>query len=301
LTTGFTIESWIYPYDWGENTSMGLGRIIDKVSLAIFLFRSGPAISDHSLTIYHIDSENDNGFTFTPENSVDLYSWQHIAVTYSITTGFNIYIDALEQELTQINPPQGGIKDNLYDDLFIGNSESIAETFDGVIDELRVWNHARSQAEIEEYMNTTLSGDETGLLAYWPMEEGNGDIIFDIAGNGNEAQIYNIAWIQGRDFDPTAIEDFSKADLPMSVLNTDAYPNPFNQSTRISFRLLKEAEVMINIYDLLGRKLDTIYLGRKSIGDHQVSWNVSNLSSGVYFYKVRAGKLSETKKILLLK
>ncbi len=57
----------------------------------------------------------------------------------------------------------------------------------------------------------------------------------------------------------------------------------------------------IAIYDLLGRKVETIVNEHKQSGYHQITWNSNNISSGIYFYKIHAGEFVETKKMVLLK
>ena len=62
-----------------------------------------------------------------------------------------------------------------------------------------------------------------------------------------------------------------------------------------------EYNVTINIYDLLGRKVETIVSENKPAGFHQVIWNATDKPSGIYFYKIQEGEYTKTKKMLLLK
>jgi hypothetical protein len=79
------------------------------------------------------------------------------------------------------------------------------------------------------------------------------------------------------------------------------YPNPFNAATTIRYDLRGESEVSIDIFDILGRKIQTLVEGRQSAGRHQVTWNAGASPSGIYFYKIRAGGFEDSKKVLLLK
>ena len=79
------------------------------------------------------------------------------------------------------------------------------------------------------------------------------------------------------------------------------YPNPFNPSTSIEYSLPEKTNVTLAIYDALGNELEIIFSGNKSTGTHRVTWNASNYSSGIYFYKMNAGTFKEIKKMLLLK
>ncbi|MCL5267855.1 MAG: T9SS type A sorting domain-containing protein [Bacteroidetes bacterium] len=79
------------------------------------------------------------------------------------------------------------------------------------------------------------------------------------------------------------------------------YPNPFNPTTKIHYQLPKDARVTIRIYDVLGREVATLVDGEKPAGYHEVSFNGSQLASGVYFYRFTAPGVDVVKKMLLLK
>jgi len=79
------------------------------------------------------------------------------------------------------------------------------------------------------------------------------------------------------------------------------YPNPFNSSTTISYQLPITTKVTIEIYNILGRKVKTLVNKRENAGTYSVSFDCSNLPSGVYFCRFHARTYYDTKKLLLLK
>jgi len=79
------------------------------------------------------------------------------------------------------------------------------------------------------------------------------------------------------------------------------HPNPFNPSTVIKYGLKKSGFVTLNVYDVLGNKVATLVNGFQLAGDHQVSFDASNLSSGFYFYKLTTGNFTQTRKMILEK
>ncbi|MCS7210277.1 MAG: T9SS type A sorting domain-containing protein [Chloroherpetonaceae bacterium] len=79
------------------------------------------------------------------------------------------------------------------------------------------------------------------------------------------------------------------------------YPNPFNPSTTIQYQLPIAANVVLKVYDALGREVATLVNERKPAGLHQVEFRPVNLASGTYFYRLQAGSYSETKKMMLIK
>jgi probable HAF family extracellular repeat protein len=95
--------------------------------------------------------------------------------------------------------------------------------------------------------------------------------------------------------------DESVNNIPKSILISQNYPNPFNAQTTIRYSLSETSNVSIEIYDILGRKLETLIQGERSFGEHQVIWNAKDASSGIYYYKIQAGDYSETKKMVLLR
>lgn len=84
------------------------------------------------------------------------------------------------------------------------------------------------------------------------------------------------------------------------------YPNPFNPATKIKFTIAQEVrgerqEVTLKVYNILGNEVATLVKTELSAGTYEVIWNADNFPSGIYFYKLTAGNLIETKKMLLLK
>jgi len=79
------------------------------------------------------------------------------------------------------------------------------------------------------------------------------------------------------------------------------YPNPFNPSTVISYSSPKQSMVTLKVYNLLGQLVTTLVDQPQSAGNHEFKFNAGHLSSGVYFYSIKAGEFFQTKKMMLLK
>ncbi len=106
----------------------------------------------------------------------------------------------------------------------------------------------------------------------------------------------------------TSIEDEAIADnkLPNKFSLKQNYPNPFNPVTNIEFALPKATDVTITIYNVLGKKVRTLYNGQMNAGSHKLVWNGLNengsqVSSGIYIYKMEAADFNATKKMVLMK
>ncbi len=79
------------------------------------------------------------------------------------------------------------------------------------------------------------------------------------------------------------------------------YPNPFNPSTIIRFGLPENTRVNLIIYNQIGEQVAELVNGQMAAGYHQVTWNATHMSSGVYFYRITTEKFRSVKKLLLLK
>jgi hypothetical protein len=89
--------------------------------------------------------------------------------------------------------------------------------------------------------------------------------------------------------------------LPEQLVLHNAYPNPFNPSTLIRFDLLDANMVSLDIFDLNGKQVSSLINEYMIPGNHQISWNPGNLSSGVYIAKLSAGNTSLNQKITYIK
>ncbi len=101
-------------------------------------------------------------------------------------------------------------------------------------------------------------------------------------------------------FIPTDIDE-DESIMPSELSLSPAHPNPFNSSTTIEYTLPQESEVTIEIYDILGRRVETLVQGKQRAGSHSVTWDARKASSGVYFYRIQAGDLGAVRKMILLK
>ncbi len=92
-----------------------------------------------------------------------------------------------------------------------------------------------------------------------------------------------------------------KTSMPDQFELKQNYPNPFNPSTTIEYTIPFMENVELEIFNVLGSKVATLVNERQAAGSYKINWNASNISSGVYFVKLRAGKFLSTSKMLLLK
>ncbi|MHB2153769.1 VWA domain-containing protein [Calditrichota bacterium GD2] len=116
---------------------------------------------------------------------------------------------------------------------------------------------------------------------------------FDIAGNESD-------YSQPVTIYPVAINDKEKT-IPIHFELNQNFPNPFNPETKISFALPKASQVKIEIFNALGQRVAMPINRYFQAGVHQVVFNGNTLASGIYFYRIQAGKFSAVRKMILLK
>jgi parallel beta-helix repeat protein len=89
--------------------------------------------------------------------------------------------------------------------------------------------------------------------------------------------------------------------IPETFYLSDAFPNPFNPTTKITYQLPIAAQVTLKVYDLLGREVATLVNEEKQAGKYEVEFDASNLSSGVYLYRISINDFVKTMKMVVVK
>ncbi len=101
---------------------------------------------------------------------------------------------------------------------------------------------------------------------------------------------------------PSSIKELgSNGQIPDSYSLRQNYPNPFNPSTMISYALPVGGHVTLKVYDQLGKEISTLVNEEQAVGAYRVVFSASNLTSGLYFYTLKAGTYSVTRKMIFMK
>lgn len=88
---------------------------------------------------------------------------------------------------------------------------------------------------------------------------------------------------------------------PLDFIISQNSPNPFNPTTKINYGIPESADVIINVYTLTGKKVDSLVNNQMDAGYHEVTFDGSSLGSGVYIYRLQAGDYEQARKMTLLK
>ena len=98
---------------------------------------------------------------------------------------------------------------------------------------------------------------------------------------------------------PTSVKE--EPGIPMVFDLSQNYPNPFNPTTTINYSVPKSGSMSLKVYNLLGEEVATLFNGVQQAGNHTAVFDAARFASGVYFYRLEAGNLSVTKKLVLMK
>jgi beta-xylosidase len=130
---------------------------------------------------------------------------------------------------------------------------------------------------------------------------GNHDIYLKFVGPGS-GELFRLESFQFiTNSVPTAINNRQGNNRPQRFYLEQNYPNPFNPVTRIKYSVPETGYLSIKVYDLMGREVATIFDGVQQAGNYTAILDGSNLTSGIYFYRMEANGFTETKKLVLLK
>lgn len=130
--------------------------------------------------------------------------------------------------------------------------------------------------------------------------KGNGEIAvtFDPTASRN-GDIASDLFLKKGVLTVTGIE--SPIETPKGFYLSQNYPNPFNPNTLISFNIPVQSNVKVKVFSMLGKEVETLVNKELSAGNYSINFDASNLSGGVYFYKLETESFSETKKMILIK
>ena len=146
----------------------------------------------------------------------------------------------------------------------------------------------QTAGDVIDYVSTLiLDGDET-----------NDELAKDLAESVNNQEIIPAGIVpDGTNLFKVGTEE--KELFNYALFNN--YPNPFNPYTTIEFELAKDEFVELIVYDILGSEVETLVSEKKETGHYQYRFDASNLPSGVYIYRLKAGDFIQTKKMVLMK
>jgi hypothetical protein len=167
----------------------------------------------------------------------------------------------------------------------------------------------------DDYLDIVVAEQETTQYMYWLENDGANNWIEQHSINDMVRYTFNTpshgevfgdileSWLVHHGIN-VSVED--EVNIANDFTLFPNYPNPFNPSTTIEFSIPNDGFVSITVYDLMGRKVKTLFSGIKTAGRQSVTWHGQNelglsVSAGMYFYKFESRDFREIRKMVLLK
>ena len=199
-----TVTAWINARSLGESN---FGRIIDKsqgtaVGWLLYLCNSDSCVNGFRFNQTTTGANND---IYDARNVLTFNKWIHVAFTYSGTVGTPaiFYIDGKSVTVSTRTTGDGSLDDDSANVATIGGNTPADRTFNGLIDEVRVYNRALSAGEIQTLYKSGAAKfappTDKGLVGYWSMNEGTGTVAGDGSGNENRGTLTGgPTWVDGK-------------------------------------------------------------------------------------------------------
>lgn len=145
-----------------------------------------------------------------------------------------------------------------------------------------------------DQVNTGLETDDDGLLLNCVTTSTDGDITNNHGGPED-------GWLVKLKSNHNRFSINSEGSAINSTNNLNIFPNPFSNSTTISFSLSQSQNVSLNIYDVNGRLIKTLANNVFEKGKHSIEWNVERVNAGIYFLQIQSTEFSKTERLILTK
>jgi hypothetical protein len=187
-------------------------------------------------------------------------------------------------------PRPSGTFENLHDIKFRNENEGIVVGDNGVV---RYTNNGGVTWQEDSYFSGLTSGD---ILSVATVDFNTGMALVrntNLDGGSTTSMLVVSS-------EPLAVDETGNI-IPSEYSLEQNYPNPFNPSTKIEYKILHPGFVSLKVYDMLGNEITTLVNEEKNAGSFEINFDASNLSSGVYYYCLKAGNFTQTKKLVLMK
>jgi len=295
----FTLEAWV------QRVGEGYGITTDPSGAAI-VAKPREGTSGSNIASWHLHWTNDGrilfNLTHTPGSSgVYLSSTavatplqrHHIAATFDGAT-VRLFVDGV------LNASAVWSLGTVYygaDDVLIGADNfalGYLRRFDGFIDDVRIWDHARTAEEIAATMPCHLTGTESGLVAYWTFDGSN---LTDLTGHGHNGAANGVAGsVTYASLAPLSLCVVGVEDGPMAAAapRIALFPQPAHTRVTVSFELPRSGPATIDVLDVAGRRIAVLAEREFAAGRYQVVRDVATLrgeplGAGVLFVRLRSG------------
>lgn len=290
------------------NRIFATGNYSDN-KLYLFGGFSSPNVSDSTTLSYFIEYDLQNNRVLTDSNfnyvSNDFPNQQMSAIVENNIYIFGGTLNGLLKSIHEYNtvtnefvefgselssPRAGGaaVKDENSNNVYLiggfdeGNAAlSVVEVFNPINES----NNIQSASSLVNKRTNPAAVFYEGSIYVFGGQDVGGNVVKEI----EKLELYPVT---------TGIESES---LPHSISLNQNYPNPFNPTTVIGYEITERSYISLKVFDILGNEVIELVNGFKQPGHHEVQFNADELTSGIYFYRLKSGNILKTKKMVVIK
>jgi hypothetical protein len=222
ISNGITVTAWVY-------NNGGSGHLVNQ----------GGGWNDPGYSMFwygnniRIELQNSSQKTISDNTAPSTGSWNHIAFTWETNSDIiKTFINGNQSPTTKtFNGPIGQPSENLN----IARKEQDGWYFNGKIDDITIWNVAKTQTEIQGYMNSNPNGNESGLVGFWDLDENSGSTIIDNSSNTNNGTIIGATWLVSSQSIENSIELWDDIDDFHNYSLESIDSSPFGCSVEVNY------------------------------------------------------------------
>jgi len=232
ITGSITLEAWVRSDDYNTQSIIKKNGTGTGYELSLSTTNSTNPSASRKF-FFRLNSNDTYRINSTTSYPID-GTWMHVAATYNQSTGeMKLFVNGVQEGPTLTGPASIGLNGN---NLVIGTDALTPRSrfFDGDIDEVRLWNVARTAEQIREGMSKKLNGNEPGLAGYWNMDEATGAVVYDKTLNSNNGAMINMDPATDRIWSGAALGDASAFDYdPTGGISASiTHPQPPPEQSR---------------------------------------------------------------------
>ena len=247
---------------------------------------------------YFISTLFPTGFvvTVSPEGhsidtmNVDTYNWIHnmrpLADSISVAAIPDSFVARIERKAGKAFRRQH-LNDSLMVEVALSLGQLANDGFDQLVPDQSAFYWGLRYRIVNRYNNSMPSTPIPHLSLNKTSEQ-------------NE-QLYIANYKTGEPVNVTGVDESGRPNLPKTFSLEQNYPNPFNPSTKIKYQIPNSGYVSLKIYDVLGEQVASMINKEQPAGSYEINFDASKLTSGIYFYQLKAGNNIQIKKMMLLK
>jgi hypothetical protein len=197
-----TVSAWIKPANLTSTGVIAAKWANPEGPDRAYTFR----VDQSGIVAVNIRTANGGDYAATFSTSeMAVNEWAYLSFSYS-TPDLKLFLNGIERASTTTS---GGNIIPSSTSLLFGNSDGLTQSYEGLMDEVSIWDVSLTETQIQAFMNLSLQGDESNLIGHWNLNEGVGMTFSDLNINGNNGSVYGAIW--STDVPPTPSEqiDFS--------------------------------------------------------------------------------------------